>query len=213
MDSLQTNFFDWAFSDFNSVLTILNLRPEESENFFNVENVVLLDSFPSIYGGKFRGLPGTRFIHDIHKDGDLEEEKEQFSQRYFRRYQRLYQSIKNNETVYFMRWKSEPDLHQLDQFFGALETIKSGHQHILVNVLTKKPETDTSKSPWKDQYKVFNLNDYPFVKEPDEDGGGASQNHLNWKAVFDWIDDHPGKGFEWKLEEKGALVSPHHPCN
>ena len=197
VDKIETNFFDWAFSDFRSVLTILNLEKARADEFFSVENIELLDSFPAIYGGKFKGLPGVRFIHDIQKNKDINREKAAFSSRYHRRYERFIEAIKTKETIYFVRWNEEPALTEVDQFFASLEKLKANHKHVLVNVLVKAPTLNISKKSWKGSFKSFNLNDYPFVEMPAEDGGGASQNHLDWKKVFDWIDAHPGRSEPW----------------
>lgn len=212
----ETHFFDWALSDFESVLTILNLEEDRAKRFFSVDNIELIDSYsyiyggefkgpPDVHGGKFKSLSGMQFIYDIHKEKDLDIEKKAFSERYHSRYERLINAVKTKETIYFVRWFNEPTLDEVDRFFAALEKLSVGHKHVLVTVLNKPPTLDFASKSWSLKYKTFNLKDYPPTAEPAADGGGASQSHLDWKIVFNWIDNHHGKGEEWNPSNQISL--------
>ena len=86
---------------------------------------------------------------------------------------------------------------EVDKFFSALSKIRDNHSHMLITVLNKTPTLNISSKSWQYKYKAFNLKDFPTVEEPAADGGGSAQHHLNWKVVFDWIDNHYGKGEIW----------------
>ena len=103
-ESMQTNFFDWAFSNqFDQILQVFNIK-NPSQVFHKSEIVLLGGGNPHI-GGAFKQIRGIEFIHDILKDGDLEEEKEKFSAQSLRRFQRLIEAVKTNKQIFFIRWE------------------------------------------------------------------------------------------------------------
>jgi hypothetical protein len=105
-DNCQTNMFDYLEISLLSILQILYLKDDDI-NFLNLNNEIFLnkDNNNSV---KFNNFDKIISHHDLKKIYD-ETDYKNFINKYMRRYYRLIEDIKNEDKIFFIRYKSEND--------------------------------------------------------------------------------------------------------
>jgi hypothetical protein len=181
-NDVETQFFDWARTDFKCVLFILNLK--NIDTIFNNENIKInINKQDNDIAITFKNFNKDNlcllYHHDIpykeYNESEMNEKITDFINKYKRRHDRLINLIKNNKKIYFIYNITNGFDYNL--FNKILIDINKNINYTLVLLIEEK---DTYKIELKENYVKINLTNY-LDKNITTDW---FQPQYDWKSIF-----------------------------
>jgi hypothetical protein len=181
----ETLFFDWLITDMNSVIKLISC--DSIDDILNI-NTVKVDPVTPIIKSNSRilitSLPECISIHDMPID-PTDKDIDDFINKYKRRYERLINYIKSNDEIYFIRHGDVDDTNK--QVF--IQTIQSINKNCKFTLVIIRDQQSNSINRNANLLEINVISNPPLIKD-------WTTNWLDWKSIFDTIEEGRNKIFE-----------------
>jgi hypothetical protein len=166
----ETNFFDWLYSNFNSVINLLECN--NIKDIINKKNILIKRHNSQKSDVTFQKLNNIRSIHDMKNIYD-ENDINTFVDKYIRRYERLITLIKNNNINIFI-YNDYLDKENENKFIELIKKINSTKNFYLITISNKYPEDEIINN-------IINITTKNKILNKKYDW---TNSHINWNLIF-----------------------------
>lgn len=177
----QTNFFDWLTTEFSSVVQLLKC---DYLKIINKDNISIYDFSEENMKVSFNLLNHCESLHDLKKNHN-NDDINQFINKYRRRYCRLIDYIKNNETIYFIRYTTDSSDIKPNEFISSVLNINPNKKFKLVTLNHKyRDKSNVSENEYliDIDMELFKKKNYDY-----SDGNDERHFHYDWIKLYKYL--------------------------